>query len=357
MATPSMTTALATARWRARPSANSARGLHLHSLDPVGAVQADLGGSGAMRRVGRHGRARGVVDSGAAECLRVTACQGRIWQRFLVGGQAEVGGAFVPDGAGDHDHLPRFLAGLQPAAEAPIGSGSPPRAAVPPRRASRPCHRRQSRPSAPRRPARSGYRRRTRRARPIRLAAAGLPARTAVSAHSAAYQGRERPLCESRKSSGGVASRVTASAGRPQWSSTSASKNSPWWISDMGLPGLTSAFTTVSHSARPASSPRSPQTAAAAYAPPVEVACPRSAGPLPALPEPLAEGGRLVPVNGQRGHHQQQPGGGQMAFLTVERQIADVLCEFAIDKVLPWAVRSLLLDSVDAGSFTLTESD
>ena len=66
-----------------------------------------------------------------------------------------------------------------------------------------------------------------RRARPIRTTAAGSPASTAASAHSAAYQGRQSPLYQARKSSGGVASRVTASAGRPAWSSTSASKNSP----------------------------------------------------------------------------------------------------------------------------------
>ena len=105
-----------------------------------------------------------------------------------------------------------------------------------------------------------------------------LPASTAASAHSAAYQGRQSPLYQARKSSGGVASRVTASAGRPEWSSTSASKNSPWWISANGTPGVTSASTTVSHSARPASSPRSPHTAAAAYGPRLRLpACGRPA--------------------------------------------------------------------------------
>jgi hypothetical protein len=52
-------------------------------------------------------------------------------------------------------------------------------------------------------------------ARPTRPTAAGSPASTAASAHSAAYQGRQSPLCQARKCSGGVASRVTASSARP----------------------------------------------------------------------------------------------------------------------------------------------
>jgi len=87
-------------------------------------------------------------------------------------------------------------------------------------------------------------------------------------------------------------------------------------------PGVTSWSTTASHRARPAWSPRSPQTAATAYGPRLRL----PARGRPARSQPSMNRSPNAAVSSQSpasaGHHQ-QPGGGQVALLAIERRSPD----------------------------------